>query len=195
MELDQTIKERRSVRKFKKLAVPWFITAECLDAAIHAPSSGNVQNWRFVVVQKNREKVIKACEEQYWLLDAPVLIVVVSDLNKIRKLFGVRGEALYAVQNCAAAIENLLLKAAELGLGGTWIGSFDENKVMEILKIEGDARPQAIIALGYGDDFEKKSSREPLDNFVYFEEWEKREDKERGKITPVADILRKVLKR
>ncbi len=197
MELDQAIKERRSVRRFKKLAVPWFIVAECLDAAVHAPSSGNAQNWRFVVIQKkeNREKIIKACSEQYWMLDAPVLIAVVSDLEKIRKLFGVRGEALYAVQNCAAAIENLLLKAAELGLGATWIGDFDEQKIREILKIKDDVRPQAVIALGYGDEFEKKSTREPLDNFVYFEEWEKREDKERGKLTPVADLLRKVLKK
>jgi len=197
MELDQVIMERRSVRRFKKLAVPWFIVSSCLDAAVHAPSSGNVQNWRFVVVQKkeNREKIIKACSEHYWMLDAPVLIAVISDLEKIRKLFGIRGEALYAVQNCAAAIENLLLKAAELGLGATWIGDFDEQKIMEILKIKDERRPQAIIALGYGEDFEKKSTREPLDNFVYFEEWDKREDKERGKLTPVADLLRKVLKK
>ena len=91
------------------------------------------------------------------MVNAPILIVVVSELDKIRRLFGVRGEALYAVQNCAAAIENLLLKSTELGLGGIWIGSFDEDKIREILKISGDARPQAIIALGYGEDFENSS--------------------------------------
>ena len=167
-----------------------------MDAAIHAPSSGNVQNWRFVVVRdkEKREKVVKACDEQYWMINAPVLIVVCSDTSKIRKLFGVRGEALYAVQNCAAAIENLLLKATEFGLGCTWIGTFDEIKLKEILSIEDEARPQAVIALGYGQDFEEKTKKEPLENFVFFDKYGERENKERGKLTPVADVLRKVFK-
>lgn len=196
MELSQAIKERRSVRRFEKLEVPWYIVAECLDAAIYAPSSGNVQNWRFIVVREKekREKVVKACDEQYWMLNAPVLVVVCSDVSKIRKLFGVRGEALYAVQNCAAAIENLLLKATELNLGSTWIGTFDEMKLKEILNIEDEIRPQAIIALGYGEDFEHKEKREPLENFVFFEKYGEREDKGRGKLTPVADVLKKVFK-
>ena len=196
MELDQVIKERRSVRKFKKLDVPWYIVSECLAAAIESPSSGNVQNWRFVVVKdrEKRERVIKSCGEQYWAINAPIIIVVVSELEKLRRLFGVRGEALYSVQNCAAAIENLLLKATELNLGATWIGAFDEMKIIEILEIKGDARPQAVIALGYGEDFDTKAKREPLDNFVYFDKWEHREDKERKKFTPVADTLKRVFK-
>lgn len=196
MELDQAIKERRSVRRFKKLDVPWYLIAECLSAAAEAPSSGNVQNWRFVVVKdrEKKERLIKACEEQYWALNAPVLVVVVSDLEKIRRLLGVRGEALYSVQNCAAAMENLLLKATELSLGATWIGAFDETKIKEVIEISGDARPQAVIALGYGEDFEAKAKREPLDNFVYFDKWEQREDKERNKVNPVADVLKKVFK-
>lgn len=196
MELDQAIKERKSVRRFKKLEIPWYILAECLDAAVQAPSSGNVQNWRFVVVKEKsqREKVLKACDEQYWALNAPTIIVVISELEKIRRLFGVRGEALYSVQNCAAAIENLLLKATELSLGATWIGTFDEVKIKELLDVTGDARPQAVIALGYGEDFEAKTKREPLDNFVYFEKWEQKEDKDRNKLSPVADVLKKVFK-
>ena len=196
MELDQAIKERRSVRRFKKLDVPWYLVSECLDAAIQAPSSGNVQNWRFVVVKDKikREMITKACDEQYWLLNAPILIVVCADLSKIRKLFGVRGEALYAVQNCAAAMTNMMLKATELGLGSVWIGDFDEIKIKELLEIDDDGRPQAVIALGYGEDFEPKSKREPLDNFVYFDRYWGKEDKERAKLTPVADVLKKVFK-
>ena len=191
MELDKVIKERISVRKYKKLEVPWYLVAECLDAATYAPSSGNVQNWRFVVVKDKtkREIVLKYCQEQYWALNAPVLIVVCSELDKIGKLFGVRGEALYAVQNCAAAIENLLLKAYELGLGSTWIGAFNETELKEMLNIPGDIRPQAIIALGYGQDFEK-TTREPLDNFVSFEEYGKREDKSRNTF-PISETLKK----
>lgn len=193
MELDQAIKDRKSVRRFKKLNVPWYLVAECLEAAINAPSSGNVQNWRFVVVRNSelREKIVKICDEQYWLLRAPVLVVVLSDTDRIRKMFGVRGEALYAVQNCSSAIQNILLKATELGLGATWIGAFEEIELKQILNIDADVRPQAIIALGYPDEYEEKSKREPLENVVFFEKYGEREDKERGKILPVGDFLKK----
>ena len=196
MELSQAIKDRRSVRKFKNLEVPWYIVSECLEAAIQAPSAGNAQNWRFIVVKdkEKKEKIIKNCEEQYWLLKAPVLIIVCSELTKIRKFLGVRGEALYSVQNCATAIQNLLLKATELGLGSAWIGAFDEIKIKEILSISDDIRPQAIIALGYGEEFEEKTKREPLENVVYFEKYGERVDRERGKLTPVADVLKRVFK-
>ena len=191
MELDKVIKERYSVRRFKKLEIPWYIVSECLEAATYAPSSGNVQNWHFIVIKEkeNREKIVKLCEEQYWMLNAPVLIIVCNVLTKVRRLFDVRGEALYAVQNCAAAIENLLLKAYELGLGSTWIGAFNETELKEMLNIPGDIRPQAIIALGYGQDFEK-TTREPLDNFVSFEEYGKREDKSRNTF-PISETLKK----
>ncbi len=194
MELDQVIKERRSVRRFKKLDVPWYLISECLDAANYAPSSGNVQNWRFVVVKEKgiKEGVVKACEEQYWMMNAPVLIVICSDMVKIGRLFGVRGEALYSVQNCAAAIENLLLKAYELGLGGAWIGAFDEMKLKEILSISDEARPQAIIALGFGDDFEEKPKRELLENVTFFEKYGQRMDKSRN-VTPVVDLIKRNL--
>ncbi len=195
MEFDKVLKERKSIRRFKKLEVPWYLLAECLAAAIEAPSAGNSQNWRFIVVRESsrREKLTKCCEEQYWLIKAPVLVVVCSDTNKIRRLFGVRGEALYSVQNCAAAIENMLLKGAELGLGSVWIGAFDEIKVRELLDIDPDVRPQAIIALGYGEEFEEKARREPLENVVFFEKWGGKEDKERGKLLPVIDRISKSL--
>ncbi|MBS3168625.1 nitroreductase family protein [Candidatus Woesearchaeota archaeon] len=195
MELDQVLKEVRSVRKFKKLDVPWYLVSECLDAATYAPNAGNTQNWRFIVVRdlSKREAIVKACEDQKWLLNAPVLIVVCSDVDKISKMFGVRGEALYAVQNCAAAIQNMLLKAYELGLGSVWIGAFDEIIIKQILEIKPEVRPQAIIALGFSDDHEKKPKREELNNVVFFEKYGDKEDKKRRKFLPIKDILKEKL--
>ena len=195
MELDQVIKERKSVRKFKNLQVPWYLITECLDAATQAPSSGNVQNWRFIVI-RNKEsiaKISKMCDEQHWLLKAPVLIVVASDTTKISKLYGVRGEALYAVQNCASAIQNMLLKSHELGLGSVWIGAFDEISLKEFLNISPEVRPQAILALGYPDTYDHKPKRDPLEAVVSFEKYGQKEDKERGKLIPISDTLKKSL--
>ena len=191
MELDKVIKERRSIRKFKDLDVPWQFIAECLDAAVYAPSSGNVQNFRFVVV-KNKDKRHKlindASPENKWALDAPVLIVICAELSKIRRMFNVRGEALYSVQNCACAANNFMLKAYELGLGSCWIGDFDEKKINEILNVSADARPQAIIALGYSKE-NGEVKRDPLDNFVYFESYGNRTDISRT-FTTLSNLLK-----
>jgi nitroreductase len=193
MEFDKVIFDRKSVRKFKNKTVSWHLIASCLHAAIQAPSSGNTQNWRFVVIRDpaNIKKITQACDEQYWSLDAQAMIVVCSHTEKISRMFGTRGEALYAVQNCAAATQNLILKAHDLGLGATWIGAFDESKINDIISIDKLSRPQAVIALGYSDDFYEKARREALQTVVYFEKYGAGEDKMRGKVTPVVDVLQK----
>jgi len=195
MELDKVIKERRSVRKFKDLDVPWQFVAECLDAARYAPTSGNIQNFRFIVVKdKNKiSNIADSCEDSNWLVQAPVIIVVCAELSKIRRMFSVRGEALYAVQNCACAIQNLLLKAYELGLGTCWIGAFDEKKLGEILEITGDSRPQAVIALGYGKE-NPELTRDPLDVFVYFEKYGNKTDQTRS-FSNISNFLKSGLEK
>lgn len=180
MELDSVIKGRVSIRQFKNLEVPWQFLAECLDAARYAPSSGNIQNSRFIVVKENVNNFIKEVSpENEWAVNAPVLVVVCSEMAKIRRMFSVRGEALYSVQNCACAIQNMLLKAYELGLGSCWIGDFNETKVNELLNISGDTRPQAIIAIGYPDE-KPEVDKEPLDNLVFFESYGNRTEKSRS---------------
>ena len=197
MELDKVIHERRSARKFKNKSVSWHLVAACLEAGIRAPSSGNVQNWRFIVIRDKDmiKKISQTTDEQEWIVKAPVLIVVCSYLKKIRRMFGVRGEALYAIQNCAAASENILLKAQDLGLNSSWVGGFDEDKLKILLEIEDDSRPQSIIALGYSEDLEERAKRETMNNLIFFEKYGEREDKTRGKIIPLVDVLKSKFKK
>lgn len=189
MELDKCIVGRRSVRRFKSRDVDFKLVNECINAARYAPSAGNSQCWKFVVVRNKdlRKKIVKCCEDQDWMETAPVLIVVCADLHKVGQYYGARGEALYAVQSVAAAIQNLLLKAHDLGLGTCWVGSFDEEEVSRLIGVS-EARPQAIIALGYSGEDSENPGREPLDNFMFFEAWGKREDKNRS-ILPLGNKL------
>ena len=94
MELDKAIKGRRTIRKFAVKDVSWLLIAEILDAGRMAPSSGNLQNWYFIVVRNKeaKEKVIKNCDSyNNWAIKAPVLIVVCADLEKAKRMFGSRG--------------------------------------------------------------------------------------------------------
>lgn len=173
MDIDKCIRERRSTRAFLKKDVSIEQVSEILDAARYAPSSGNLQNWSFIIVKDkaNKEKIAKACAKQFFLNEASVLIIVCSNLEKIKDVYGNRGEALYSIQNCAAAIQNMLLKAHDIKLASCWVSAFDEEKIKRAFKIEDDARPQAVIAIGHAEDYEKEARRFPLKSMVFFEEY------------------------
>ena len=176
MDTDKCIKTRRSARVYLKKEVPFDLVAEVLDVARYSPSSGNLQNWKFVLVKedKKRKEISEICKDQTFVSKAPVLIVVYAEIKRIKILYGVRGEALYSIQNCAAAMQNMILKAHELGLATCWVGDFDEKKLNNVLGVSGDVRPQAIITLGYASEH-RPTNKQPLKNFVFFEKWGERD--------------------
>ena len=171
MAILNVIKSRRSIRKYKAQDIPYEKVLEILEAGIWAPSSGNLQNWYFIVVKdpKKRKQLAEASMGQWFVYEAPVVIVVCSDTKKVEYFYGDRGK-FYAIQNVAAAIQNILLEAWSEGIGTCWVGAFDEKKVKEILEIPEDIEVHAIITMGYPDE-KPSSNRQPLREKVFFEKW------------------------
>ena len=167
------IKERRTIKHYLPKFVSWENISKVLDAARHAPSCGNIQNWKFIVVLEpaQKQQIAEACHEQFEIGMAGALIVVCAELDKAERYYGLRGERLYSTQNCAAAIQNMLLEAQSLGLGTSWIGAFDEEAVKTMCSIPDEVRPQAIIALGYAKEVPPKPPKYPLETVVYFHKW------------------------
>ncbi len=174
MDVQECIKTRRSVRKYEDKPIEWDKIIQILDSGRFAPSAGNLQNLKFIVVRKEAliKKLSQAAPEQQWIEKAPVHIVVVAESEKGARFYGIRGERFYAIQNCAAAIQNMLLTANALGLGGCWVGAFDENKVKKALDITPvSAIPQAIITLGYADEKPDAPPRKGLETYVFLDKW------------------------
>lgn len=190
MDVFDCMKSRRSVRKFLEVPVEWDKIGKILDAARFAPSAGNLQTWKFIVVRdkEKRHKIAEAALHQWWMEKAPVHIVICAEMRRIKQFYGIRGERLYSVQSCAAAVQNILLAAHSLGLGACWVGAFDEDRVATILSIPGDAelRPQAIIPIGYPDEKPRTPPRLPLENNTYLEIWSKQS---LGKIEDINEVL------
>ncbi len=172
MEALKAIKERRSVREFLDKKVEEDKISKILEAASFAPSSGNVQNWEFVIVKENKELIAKACKQDF-LLDAPVLIIVCNIKNKINILFGDKGREFYSIQNCALAIENILIAATALGLGSCFTAVFDETMIKRALNIPDDISIDAVIAIGYGKE-KNEAKRISLKLKTFFESYGKR---------------------
>jgi len=164
---------RRSVRKFLDKPVEWEKIGKILDAGRYAPSSGNLQNWKFIVVSdpEKRKAIAEAALTQHWIAVAPYIIVIIAEPEKAIRFYGIRGERLYTIQNCAAVAENMLLAAHSLGLGSCWIGAFDENKISSILGVVKEVRPQIILPIGYPDEVEAPPQKFRLENITYIEQW------------------------
>ncbi|MFH7881030.1 MAG: nitroreductase family protein [Candidatus Aenigmatarchaeota archaeon] len=172
MNVFEAIEKRRSIRKYQNKDVDDNYIGLLLWAACQAPSAGNLQEWRFVVVRnrKTKEILYKACYEQDHVKNAPVLIVVGADTEIQSMRYGERGELVYCLEDCAAAIENMLLAATALGLGTCWVGAFDEKEVKFAVGFPNYIRPIAIITVGYPAE-EVESREKDYSRFCYLEKY------------------------
>jgi nitroreductase len=162
---------RRSCKRFLPKPVEMDKMLQCVQAGMLAPSSGNIQNWKFIVITDI--DVIRAMYpytlNQEPFLSATGAIVVTGDVGHAHMMYGMRGKRLYTIQNCAAAIQNLLLAAYSLELGAIWIGAFDEDRVSDMLGIpQHEYRPQAIILLGYPTGEPEDKTTKELGDVVFF---------------------------
>jgi nitroreductase len=170
MDVLECIATRRSIRRFLQVPVDFETMMTVVEAGSLAPSSGNVQDWRFVVVDDNdlKKTISEHSLGQECIHNAAFLVVVCSDPESTERHYGLRGSRLYTVQNCAAAIENMLLAAHALELGGVWVGAFDEEKIRTLLKIPPSVRPQAILAFGYPSEIPDKKMLRDLNMSIFF---------------------------
>lgn len=169
MDLSACIKKTSQVKSYLEKDVKHKDVARLLDAAHFAPSSGNIQNWRFIVVRNKdtKEKIARACLDQLWIQEAPVLIVVCSHNSNIKTLYPKKWKK-YSRENCAATVENLILQAASLGLSSSWVRSFNSLRLKNILKIDDDVSVEAVITIGYSNE-RPKESRHKLEELTFFE--------------------------
>jgi len=178
MDTKDAILGRRSIRRYSDQEVPLDLVGEILELAKHAPSSGNLQNWKFVIVTKRdvKEKLAEACLEQYWMVEAPIHIVVCNDYDKVKEHYGKMGR-MFSIQNCAAVSYAIMLAAHEKGLGSCWVGGFDPDAVQRELGIPDNMDPEIIIPIGYSNDKKADSIREDLHYLTFVDSWGNREKK------------------
>ncbi len=142
MDILQAIMTRRSIRKFTVEV----ITEEQLDtllrAGFQAPSAHNLQPWHFVVARNKEllEKISGFHKYAKMLPNAGCGIIVCGNKEKQPN----RG---FLVEDCSAAIQNILLAAHGIGLGAVWCGLYDSENLVEATK-EVLELPNNIIPIG-----------------------------------------------
>jgi len=151
LDVFEAIKGRRSIRSYAPSEVDAKQLEAILEAAIWAPSAGNLQPWEFIVVDDKEvmRQLARASLNQMWMVEASSIIAVCADLDRTGVIYGERGRRLYAIQDCAAATQNMLLAAYSQGLGTCWVGAFYDEEVKRILNLPNNVRPLALITIGH----------------------------------------------
>ncbi len=148
METLEAIRTRRSIRQFRKGIVTREFEDRILQAAMAAPSAGNQQPWEFVVVREQRMlNTLPSVHPYAQMCPSAALVIVVCGVPAREK------HRDYWVQDCSAAMENLLLAAHDLGLGAVWLGVHPRADrvagLRGLLNIPEAVTPLCMAAIGW----------------------------------------------
>ena len=178
MEIDKTIRGRRSIRRYQDRDIPDSVIKELLSLAVYAPSSMNGQPWCFIVVraQKTKNRLVEIknrycpAEKQDYKADflqkAPVIIVVCVDKDKSYER---------EIENGVLATANLMLGAYGRGLGSVYLSAYRigesgiSQEVKQVLNIPQNIDPITIIPLGYPDEIPEPKMVRSLEEMIYYE--------------------------
>jgi len=162
MDVFEAIKVRRSIRRYRPEPIPEEKLVKILEAARLAPSAGNRQPWRFVVVKdpEKKKELAKASRNQMFIADAGVVIVALADP---------RASARWYKLDTMIAVEHMVLEAVELGLGTCWIGAFDEEAVKKIIDAPHELSVVCLLPIGVPDESPSARPRKKP-NEIFFDE-------------------------
>jgi nitroreductase len=163
--------ERRSIRVYAPGEVSDEQVQKLLAAAMAAPSAAAKYPWRFVVIRQRETLARIAAVLPYgqMLTSAALGITVCGDVEMAHDR-----QISYLLQDCSAAVENLLLAAHILGLGACWLGVHPREDrikaIKQMLSLPDSVIPVACISIGHPGE-----SKEPHATYdrdcVHFEKW------------------------
>ena len=146
MQIYECIKARRSVRLYISKALQSGDLYKIIESAIWAPSEKNIQPWKFKVITQKYiiNEISKLSLRVSWVKSAPCLVLIY--LNKSCSYHYLKD-----VQSCAAAIQNMLLVAHEMGIGSCWIGELLENadSVNKLVSVCANLELMGVVSFGY----------------------------------------------
>ncbi len=180
MELQEAISKRRSIRKFTDYYVTDSEINTLIEAAIMAPSWANTQVWSFIIVRDKH--IIERIAETYpetnparkCSLAATAMIAVCAQ----KGVSGCRqGHEITTLHNwlmfdTGLAVQNICLKAHEIGLGTVIVGLFDHDKCKDVLSLPEDQEVVVILPVGKPVEGEKKATpRKPVNQITYIDKF------------------------
>lgn len=175
MELTKCMEERRSIRRYKKQPVDRDLIKQLIEAAILAPSWKNSQVSRYYAVDGDQKDQFMACLPEFNQNNSKdASTIIVSTVVNGRSGFERDGSYTTHLKDGfqyfdnGLQVQNLCLKAYELGLGTLIMGIYDEQKIREFLSIPEGEVVVAVIAVGYSDIEPAMPKRKSVEDILIF---------------------------
>ncbi len=172
LSIHNLIKSRASIRSYQTRPVPISTVFRILESASRAPSTANMQCWRFVIVDDGQQKkrIAEACAHKVNARaceDAPYVIALCADPVKS----GIKNGIDYWLFDCALAMGNLLLAAQGEDLATCVVAWYDAKKIAEALHLPDNIRLVAITPLGMANEVAKPTPRKNLKEVAFHNKW------------------------
>ena len=171
MDFFDVLRNRQSIRAFKKKDVEQEKIDIILEAINSAPSAGDLQAYEIVVIrdQERRSALAEAALNQDFIAQAPLNLVFFINPRRSARRYGQRGIRLYCLQDATIAATYAQLATTALGLGSVWVGAFNEESIMKLVDAKGDLVPVAIISIGYPDEEPEVTPRRRIEDIAHDE--------------------------
>lgn len=170
MSVFEKVRELSSFNKCKEETIEREELGKILEAARRTPSPGNVQGLEFIVVESESEleKLADVASDDR-VEEASAAVIVVGDLERMRKRFGDRALELCSSE-AGAASQNMRLVAEELGLSSIWLTGLDDS-AGEAFGVPGERTVSGVAAFGYTDNPVPLDPKFGLESVVYYERY------------------------
>ena len=170
-EVLNVIKRRTSLRRYKNAPISEVDLDNLLQAAVKAPTAGNMMLYSILVIEEQNTKDIlsRTCDNQPFIATAPLVMVFLADIQRwfdYYQLQGVKefstrkglkfkgpdlGDLFISVSDALIAAQTVVIAAESLGIGSCYIGDIMENYEThkELLDLPKFAFPIGMLCLGY----------------------------------------------
>ena len=168
-----SIKNRRTIRKYKQEDVPADLLNGLLEEAFRAPTMGNMQLYSVIITrdQAMKERLAPAHFHQPMLMEAPVVLTFCADFNRFSydNLLSFMNASIDAIM----LTQNFCTLAEAAGLGTCFLGTtiYNPDQIIEALNLPELVIPLATITVGYPDECPPQPDRLPLEGIIHEEQY------------------------
>ena len=188
----ETIHQRKSVRAYENMPIPDEIRRSILDAAMRAPTAGNMMLYSVIEItnQAVKDRLVETCDNQPFIATAPWVLLFLADYQRWYDFFkfsGVEsycreqgtvmlkpqeGDLFLACCDALIAAQTAVIAAEAFGLGSCYIGDILENYEIhqQMFDLPQYAVPIAMLCIGYPTDEQiarEKTSRLAAEFVIY----------------------------
>ena len=176
MDFETVAKRRRVCREYLDKDVPQEKIDRILDLASRYPSAGHTEPQEFIVVrdQRVKEDLARAALDQRFVAQAPLVIVVVSDVRRSARRYGERGVHFYSIIDGAFVAMLILLAVVDEGLGACFVAAFHDREVTKVLGLPPHIRPIGVIPIGYCAEGPRKVRRRSKAQIIHRDRYGRR---------------------